>query len=277
MRPIISQGATKSIEKPGNFTPGAKDRIFTPMPRRLLVPKLTPGLLSLPADQAHHARDVLRLEVGDEVELFTASGEAAAGRITQSSPAGVVVEAEQVTAQRAGFELTIASAVPKAARGDWMIEKLSELGVARFIPLMTDRSVVHPEGKNKIERWQRLAAEAAKQSRRAGVMQITSLMSLHDLLKTLSSPSAYLSTAPHAHSLSSLLDPQSSSLTLLVGPEGGWSDGEMATFSQRHLTPITLGETILRVETAAMAAAAVVAALTPHTPHQAGLRSQEHP
>jgi 16S rRNA (uracil1498-N3)-methyltransferase len=66
-------------------------------------------------------------------------------------------------------------------------------------------------------------------------------------------------------------------LTLLVGPEGGWTDSEIASFADRHLTPITLGETILRVETAAMAAAAVVAALLPHTPREAGLPSQEHP
>jgi 16S rRNA (uracil1498-N3)-methyltransferase len=245
------------------------------MPRRLLVPKLTPGLVHLPADQAHHARDVLRLAVGDEVELFTASGETAPGRINQCTSVVVVVEVGDIISRGIGFDLTIASAVSKAARADWMIEKLSELGVTRFIPLITARSVVHPEGKNKIERWQRLAAEAAKQCRRLGVMQIAPLTSLDNL--TLSERSAYLSTAPNAGSLSSILHSPSSSLTLLVGPEGGWSEGEMAGFAERHLTPITLGETILRVETAAMAAAAVVAALVSQMPRGAGPPSQEYP
>jgi 16S rRNA (uracil1498-N3)-methyltransferase len=247
------------------------------MPRRLLVPHLHPGLITLPPDQAHHARDVLRLGAGDEVELFTPAGQTAIGRVAESTTTAVVVEIEQITSQTVHFDLTIASAVPKAARADWMIEKLSELGVTRFIPLSTARSVVHPEGKNKIERWQRLAAEAAKQSRRPGVMQITPLTPLNDILTTLSTPAAYLSTAPASPPLSSILHPPSSSLTLLVGPEGGWTDAEIASFADRHLTPITLGETILRVETAAMAAAAVVAALTPHSPHQAGPPSQEHP
>lgn len=248
------------------------------MARRLLVRALQQGLVTLPEDQAHHARDVLRLGAGDEVELFTAAGETGAGVIVEATPARVVVEVSQIWSATAGLELTIASAVPKAARGDWMIEKLSELGVARFIPLMTARSVVHPEGKNKIERWERLAAEAAKQSRRAGVMRIEPLTALGDLMARRSGLTAYLSTAADSVPLSSVFHAPSSSLTLLVGPEGGWSDAEVAQFTDRHLTPITLGRTILRVETAAMAAAAVVAAMaSPCVPGAAPQRSSDHP
>jgi 16S rRNA (uracil1498-N3)-methyltransferase len=247
------------------------------MARRLLVPELRVGLVPLPVDQAHHARDVLRLGVGDDVELFTASGRTAAGVIVETTALAVVVEVREIREAADGLALTIASAVPKAARGDWMIEKLSELGVARFVPLMTARSVVHPEGRNKIERWQRLAAESAKQSRRMGVMQIEPLTALDDALARLSGTAAFLSTAAGAVPLSSILHPPSSSLTLLVGPEGGWSEQELARFAQRHLTPITLGGTILRVETAAIAAAAVVAALMPSATADALQRSSEHP
>jgi 16S rRNA (uracil1498-N3)-methyltransferase len=231
------------------------------MARRLLVDSLTVGRIQLPADQAHHARDVLRLGVGDEVELFTADGQLAAGRIAEVSTAGVTVAVAKIRTQRAGLALTIASAVPKGARADWMIEKLSELGVARFVPLMTERSVVHPEGKNKIDRWQRLAAEAAKQSRRAGVMKIEPLTPVEVMLTTTSGLAAYLSTAPGALPPSSIFHSPSSSLTLLIGPEGGWSDAERTAFAARDLTPLTLGATILRVETAAIAAAAVVAVM----------------
>jgi 16S rRNA (uracil1498-N3)-methyltransferase len=248
------------------------------MARRLLVPELHVGRVALPGDQAHHARDVLRLGVGDAVELFTATGRTGAGLIVE------------------GLALMIASAVPKGARGDWMIEKLSELGVARFVPLMTARSVVHPEGRNKIERWQRLAAESAKQSHRSGVMRIEPLTALDEVLKGLSGPAAYLSTAAPAATvpLSTWFagrttgKPEgmpvppgaehSQSLTLLVGPEGGWSEEEMGRFAERHLTPLTLGRTILRVETAAIAAAAVVAALTaPSATTEASERSSKHP
>jgi 16S rRNA (uracil1498-N3)-methyltransferase len=215
----------------------------------------------LPADQAHHARDVLRLTPGDEVELFTPMGQVARAIITQADAAAVIAQVESVDQTPPTFELTIASAVPKAARSDWMIEKLSELGVSRFIPLQTDRSVVHPEGRGKIERWERLAAESAKQSRRAGVMTIDPLTVLRKLLDAHTDRIAFLSTAPGAVPLPSILKAPSP-LTLLVGPEGGWSDAELAAFAERDLTPITLGATILRVETAAIAAAAVVAALS---------------
>jgi 16S rRNA (uracil1498-N3)-methyltransferase len=234
------------------------------MPRRLLVPGLSPGRIPLPPDQAHHARDVLRLKEGDPIELFTPAGQTAAATLVSVMPSEVVAEVQEIHDRPpAAIDLAIASAVPKAARADWMIEKLSELGVARFIPLITDRSVVHPEGRGKLQRWQRLAAESAKQSRRPGVMQITPLTRLADLLDKAdpNARTATLSTAPDALPLSSILHPPSSSLLLLIGPEGGWSDPELALFQNRHLTPITLGATILRVETAAIAAAAVVAAL----------------
>src|SRR5258706_7615492 len=112
------------------------------MARRLLVPVLRVGLVPLPGDQAHHARDVLRLGVGDEVELFTATGRTAAAVIVEATPASVVAEVREIREPRRGPELTMASAVPKAARGDWMIEKLSGFGGARFIPLKTARSGV---------------------------------------------------------------------------------------------------------------------------------------
>src|SRR4051794_34749129 len=99
------------------------------MPRRLLVPLLRPGPNPLPEDQAHHARDVLRLKLGDEVELFTAAGQSATGAIVQLSFDAVIVAVQQIKNPITTFELTIASAIPKGARADWMIEKLSELGV----------------------------------------------------------------------------------------------------------------------------------------------------
>src|SRR5688572_25678149 len=154
------------------------------MPRRLLVPTLIRGRISLPPDQAHHARDVLRLKQGDPVELFTPTGQTATATLISITPSQVLAEVHEIHDRpRSAIHLTIASAVPKAARADWMIEKLSELDVARFIPLITDRSIVHPEGQSKLQRWQRLAAESAKQSRRPGVMQISPLTRLTDLLQ----------------------------------------------------------------------------------------------
>lgn len=231
------------------------------MLRRMLVDELVVGVNALSREQGHHARDVLRMEVGDEVELFTAAGQTARAVLREVSAQRVLAEVTEIREGGTGFELVIASAIPKGARADWMIEKLSELGVSRFVPLMTARSVVHPEGKNKIERWERLAAESAKQSRRSGVMEISPLMTLQQALEQMDGLRGYLSTGAGASTLSSILHLPSSTLALFTGPEGGWTAEEEALMRNRGLTPVTLGGTILRVETAAMAAAAVVAAL----------------
>ncbi|HYE19371.1 MAG TPA: RsmE family RNA methyltransferase [Tepidisphaeraceae bacterium] len=244
--------------------------------RRLLVPELRVGEVTLSADQAHHARDVLRLTEGTTVELFTADGRAAEARLARVSADGVVADVREVRdASRGGVRLTIASAVPKAARADWMIEKLSELGVARFVPLQTERSIVHPEGRGKLGRWERLAAESAKQCRRAGVMEIAELARVEKLVEAGGEGRGYLSTgggvvglgewvanasgrAPRAGRLQEAFG----EIVLLVGPEGGWSERETASFDKAGLTPLGLGATILRVETAAIAAAAVVAVVS---------------
>jgi len=141
--------------------------------RRIHVPVLAVGETRLDEAQAHHARDVLRLTQGAEVEVFDDEGRAACGTLL-IAPGAVAVRVEHLDEASAGssVRLTVASAVPKGERADWMVEKLSELGVAAFVPLATARSVVLPEGRNKRQRWARIATEAAKQSRRAGVMQI---------------------------------------------------------------------------------------------------------
>jgi 16S rRNA (uracil1498-N3)-methyltransferase len=146
-----------------------------------------------------------------------------------------------------------------------MVEKLSELGVAEFVPLAAARSVVLPEGKAKRERWNRIATEAAKQSRRAGVMRISELTDVATALRR--APKAwFLSTessdaAPVARAAAEL--PGDAPLTAFIGPEGGWTDAEREQFVATGATPVRLTTTILRIETAAVATAAVVASLAP--------------
>ena len=234
--------------------------------RRLHVPALQPGRLTLPPAEAHHARDVLRLSEGITVELFDPAGRTAAATILRCTGREVVLDVQAVhePAQSTAFQWIIASAVPKGSRVDWMIEKLSELGAAAFIPLRTDRSVVLPEGQGKRQRWQRLAAEAAKQSRRTGVMRIDDLTDLRELLSR-AGPACYLSTTAGARGILDLLPALRSSgtpsLTFLIGPEGGWTDAERTVLDAAGVTALTLGPTILRVETAAVAAAVLACAV----------------
>jgi 16S rRNA (uracil1498-N3)-methyltransferase len=151
--------------------------------------------------------------------------------------------------------------MPKGNRADWMIEKLSELGVSTFIPIVSERSVVLAEGKNKHQRWQRIATEAAKQSHRSGVMRIESVQPLIAVMQSAASHGQcwQLSTDAAATPIIDLQPPIGGCLTVFIGPEGDWSKEETAHFQKAEIPAVSLGKTILRIETAAVAAAAILA------------------
>jgi 16S rRNA (uracil1498-N3)-methyltransferase len=221
------------------------------------------GEIPLDPAQAHHAREVLRLAEGTDVEVFDNAGSVAAGTLVFSRSKGVSIRVDRIdsTEKIDTIRITVASAVPKGERADWMVEKLSELGVWSFIPLTTERSVVKPQGTNKYERWTRIATESAKQSRRQGVMRIEELIALKPLMErwkqTDGTPVLYLSTAPQAQPiLTAMKDAmRSRELLLLVGPEGGWSGAELEALETSGATGVKLTRTVLRVETAAIAGA----------------------
>ncbi len=225
------------------------------MAPRVHVPHLHVGRLALPAAEAHHVRDVLRLAVGDPLELFDAAGGTAVGRIAAVTVGVVAVEVSAVAvADRPAVSLTVAAAVPKGDRADWMVEKLSELGVARFVPLAAARSVVLPGGRNKAERWERIAVESAKQCRRAGVMAVGPVTPVAAIIAA--ATGWVLSTEGAVQPVASVGVP--AELTVLVGPEGGWSAEELAACAAAGWVAVGLTRTVLRVETAAVAVAAVV-------------------
>ena len=232
--------------------------------RRVIVSHVRPGPVALDPGPAHHLRDVLRLKVGDAVEAFDAAGSSAPARIIQADTSAVVLQIDQLresSTQRRHW--TIAAAIPKAQRADWMIEKLSELGTPTFIPLEADRSVVVPQGIQKHARWDRLATEAARQSYRQGVMKIEPMMTVHELLSLVRAEHRiawYCSTDPLATPIAQLLaKPLPQPLLVLIGPEGGWTEREIVLFNQAGLTAVHLTDTVLRVETAALTAAALIA------------------
>ena len=232
--------------------------------RRLHVPHLHVGDNELDPGQSRHARDVLRMAEGEAVEVFDDAGAVATGTLVFPEPRQtfVRVAAIETAAPEYRIDITVASAVPKGERADWMIEKLSELGVTAFMPLSADRSVVKPDGKNKRERWIRIATESAKQSRRVGVMRIDELRTVTDLLKSSSDHqnAFYLSTragVPRIVEAFARVD-RRGGILLLIGPEGGWTDVEVRRFDEVGWRGVGLTTTILRVETAAIAAAATM-------------------
>jgi 16S rRNA (uracil1498-N3)-methyltransferase len=230
--------------------------------RRLHVPDLSGARASdriaVSDAQARHARDVLRLPPGTTVELFDDAGRCAGGVIVEAEPGGGLrVEVVSPPRARVGASLTIGAAIPKGDRADWMVEKLSELGVARWIPLLTARAVVSPRAdSNKSARWRRIAVESAKQSRRTGVMCIDDPTDLSALLQSQDRGQLVVLSPEAAAPLVGTV--ATANATLLIGPEGGWTETELSQMQAGGaMTARLTGETILRTETAAIVAAAV--------------------
>jgi 16S rRNA (uracil1498-N3)-methyltransferase len=151
--------------------------------------------------------------------------------------------------------------VPKGNRADWLAEKLSELGAARWQPIACDRSVVEPAGTSKYDRWRRIAVESAKQSKRAGVMEVDAIVPLADALRDAIDRGdrvVICDTSAAPTPLIALTRDEATATTAFVGPEGGWTDRERALFAETQIRAVTLGRTVLRIETAAVVAAAML-------------------
>jgi len=227
------------------------------------IQKLIAGEVRLPPAQSLHLRDVLRLRTGDWVEAFDDAGASADAEIVAANVSQVTLSITSIRPPPpTAATWTVACAVPKGPRADWLVEKLSELGATAFIPLITHRSVAAPQGAEKFARWTRLASQAARQSSRTGVMRIDPLRPLADAVAAIAKDSTgwYFSTDPQATPITQLVSENPPpALTMFIGPEGGWTDAEIELFKAANLTPVRLTSTTLRIETAALTAAALAA------------------
>lgn len=208
--------------------------------------------------ESHHLAKVLRKSLGDTVELFDGRGQVAMATVERISKREVqlrIVErsaAEPVSTP----SVTLAVAPPKGDRFRWLVEKATELGVDRLIPLETRRSVVSPRD-GKLEKMRHAVIAACKQSRRNRLMEILDPLAWGELLDHwIPSHSTWLahptgatwSEVQQGHDVASLL--------FVVGPEGGLTDEEVESATAAGATPVSLGRNILRIETAALAIAA---------------------
>lgn len=212
--------------------------------------------IALPADQAKHLTGSRRLRTGARVEVFDAAGRHATAELVEVDGGWTLrlAETPQPPAITTAGRLTVYAAVPKGPRADWMVEKLAELGVGGFVPLLTSRSVVKP-GNGKVARWRRLAAEAAKQSHAAMPLDVADPRDLAAAIADVREPAVVLTTERPGAPLVTLRP-----LALFIGPEGGWTMEELDRFLSAGVSPATLGPSVLRVETAAICGAAVVVA-----------------
>ena len=221
------------------------------------------GQVVLKGAEAKHLTSVLRLGPGDLVELFDGRGTAARAEIISGGKREIelsVVERE-VDSQQSGPEVVLATAVPKGDRIRSLVEKATELGIDRMVPLKTQRSVVHPRaGKQK--KMHHAVIAACKQCGRNRLMRIDPLMTWDELLavENQSLVIGQQGAENSGESIARLLAAPHMPLVLCVGPEGGWTDGELAAAREAKATLIGVGRHTLRIETAALALAALVSA-----------------
>ena len=231
---------------------------------RLFCPTLAAGTVVLPPEESHHAIASLRAKQGEQVMLFDGAGREAVGLITKIDGRQVCVDVSQITERpfELRYHITLAVAMGRMHRQAYLVEKCTELGVAAIWPIITRRSVRKPAGK-AVDRWMRRAIEAAKQSGRAWVPRIEALQPFEETVRRVDEFQA--STMTHTGSSRTSFhtflsaQPASSSLLVWVGPEGGWSEDECEQARQAGVTMTTLGPTVLRTETAAVAVCAAVA------------------
>lgn len=216
----------------------------------------------LDVDESRHALRVLRLTAGAPVELFDGAGWTARG--TLEAGAGKAARVRVVQAWREAPlrpALTLAAAVPKGPHAEAMVEAMSQLGATMWLPLICDRSVVRPRPA-KLDRWRRGAIESAKQCGRAHVMQIDDPTSFEEALARPASVKLLLT--PGAEGEAGLMERvrDVAEVLALVGPEGGWSEGELAAAAANGVARWEIAPHVLRIETAAAAACTLVRYLT---------------
>ena len=205
----------------------------------------------LDADQDRHARTVLRLGIGDPVELFDGEGTAAEGVLESGGRVRITAVRHD---KRPMPTIDLAVAMPKARRADDMVTALSQVGVDRVVPLRTARGVAQPR-PGRLDRFARAVIESAKQCRRDFLLRIDPITTLSDLLARQHDQRLICHGEAEALSRSALAEAQR--VLILIGPEGGWTADELRQARSHGCVPWRLGPHVLRVETAAVAAASI--------------------
>ncbi|MFM9963607.1 MAG: RsmE family RNA methyltransferase [Planctomycetaceae bacterium] len=247
------------------------ERFFLPQPLQLAAVErhtverhtVERHTVELDGSEAHHLLHVLRAKVGDRIGLFNGGGDEAIAELIKHNKRSAELHIIKCwTTPAETDELILATALPKGDRAKWLVEKATELGATRIIPLRTARSVVEP-GEGKLDKLMQAAIAACKQSGRSRLPRLDPLTPLADVLREFSAtrPTRILLLAdPHAErNVGELFESLGNALPTtiaLIGPEGGFTVEEQSAAITAGATPVRLGSNILRIETAALAISA---------------------
>ena len=223
--------------------------------------------VTLAADEARHLRDVLRLKPGDEVYVFDGLGREFQCTVVNSgrdaAQLNIISEAEP-SRPESPLQLTLAVALLKGEKFDLVTQKVTELGVTRIVPMITKHADIQlrdgNEASKRVQRWRRIALEAAKQSGRARVTEVSTPVPVEALVNAaeVQNQQKLMFSERDGQSFSEIPNKISASIIAAVGSEGGWSDEEIALARDHDWTVITLSGRTLRAETAAITAAVLL-------------------
>lgn len=225
--------------------------------------------VALAADEARHLRDVLRLKPGDEVYVFDGKAREFQCHVvsTNRDSAELRIDAEAEPAKpESHLQLDLCVALLKGEKFDLVVQKATELGATRIVPLITRYADIHlrdeRDADKRVARWQRIALEAAKQSGRAFVPEVSRPVSFESIVgetaETNDAPVRLMFSERGGGPVSEILAREVKAITALVGSEGGWSDEEIELARAKNFHVVTLGGRILRAETAAIAVTALL-------------------
>ena len=225
--------------------------------RRWIADEVHGNQATLTGDHAGHLVRVLRARVGQEFDIATGAI-VRRGRIVNIWDGRVEFELGEELPASSTAHMTLLLAIFKFDRMEWAIEKCTELGVSRIVPVIAQRTDPHlasASGK-RAERWRRIALQASEQSRRRSPPEILNPIRLRDIVAVSAKLKIVLSEAEDQCQLREI-HPAGDEVLLAIGPEGGWTGEELEMFEKQGWLAASLGPTILRSETAAMAATAI--------------------
>ena len=231
---------------------------------RFFTPPIKGDQAVISGEDAAHITRSLRLKPGEEITLCDGSGSDYKGIITAVGDEVLVEIREKYPSDtEPSARITLYQALPKGDKMEWIIQKAVELGVYRVVPVLTSRCVSRPDGKSmsrKVERYNKIAAEAAKQSGRGILPEVAGLMSLEEAAKAVSGKGIVFYEKGGAQ-LGELVKPGDKELGVFVGSEGGFSEEEIRLLERYGIRPATLGKRILRCETAPICGLSVMLSL----------------
>jgi 16S rRNA (uracil1498-N3)-methyltransferase len=230
--------------------------------RRFIADEVSGNRAALVGEHADHLVRVLRARLGQDFDIAT--GETVRrGRIVAVRDGRVDFDLGEEVARESLADITLVLAVFKFDRMEWAIEKCTELGVSRVVPVIAQRTDSHLAAASikRTERWQRIARQAAEQSRRDAPPEIAAPIKVAEALNFPAALRIVLAESEEQTLLRDILNQKNGDdrIVLAVGPEGGWTESELQSFQKSGWISASLGNTILRAETAAIAATALVA------------------